>query len=162
MRKTVTLCLLVVLAYLLVGCDTTTSGRNWPSGDFSVRRDGARWTPRYSWFYVTNGTLYLWAFDSDSPSSPYVEIVVPNAYAGNSYPLGKNAGSAAWAIYGPNQVPDDAYWTYAGSGTIRVDRLNGSQCAGSFDFSARYSTARNLVFMNGGSFDVGRGSRPNG
>ena len=162
MRKIVALGLLVLLACSLAGCEVTTGGKNWPSGSYSVTRDGKRWRPGYSWFYVTRGTLFLWAFDSTNPASPYVEIVVPNAYAGNTYPLVRNVGSDAWAVYGPNQVPEDAFWTYPGSGTVHLDRLDDSECVGTFNFSARYSSSRNLVFMTGGTFDVGRGYRPNG
>ena len=159
MRTAFTLGLLLLLVCLFAGCGTATGGRNWPSGNFSVSRGGTLWTPSYAWFYTTSGTLYLWAFETTRGNSPYVEIVVPDATVGSTYTLNKDLGSNAWALYGPDQVSANAFYTYAASGSITLTTLSGSECAGTFNFTAR-DAASDLVYLTGGSFDVGGGSDP--
>jgi Family of unknown function (DUF6252) len=159
MKRLVTFCLAAMLIGLLVGCGG--SGGGYPGGNFLVTLSGEAWNPPLAWFYVSNGTLYIWAFQSQANTSPYVEIIIPGAVAGGNYDLSTGVGSNPWAVYGPDQGIGNGYWTYSpASGTISLTTLNATRCAGTFDFTGKNPGTSNTIHLTAGAFNVGHGSPP--
>ncbi len=158
MRRILRGCLLLWLALWVVGCGGTGE-HNWPTGNFSVWREGAYWAVPYAWFQVSGDTLHIRAYQSTSSDAARVEMVLPGAEAGKTYTLTAPSLTTAWARYVPDGDTDHAYTTYASSGSVKIDSLSVVACSGSFSFVGRNAEGVTITMTNG-TFTVPEGSAP--